>query len=438
MTKADTIFAVASGSGRAAIAIVRLSGPRTGAALSLMIGQVPRPRVATLAKLRDAEGAVLDAALVLWFPAPTSFTGEDCAELHLHGGRAVVEAVLGTLGRLPGLRMAEPGEFTRRAFINGKMDLPEVEGLADLIEAQTEAQRRQAVRQLDGALGRWASARRLDLLRALAAAEAAIDFSDEPDVAGDFEAEVLRLALGLDQDIALELDHARVAARVRDGLVVALTGPPNSGKSTLLNALARREAAIVSPHAGTTRDPVEVQLDLDGSLVICIDTAGLRDTEDPVEREGVARALARAASADLVLWLSDARAPVVPDRNLVAPAIWRIATHADLAQGAADAEFAVASPTGIGLPDLIAALRAFAGQGQAGGGAGLVTRLRHRQALERARAALAPILVGPGQAGMEVVAEHLRATSAALDALMGQVGTEEVLGEIFSRFCVGK
>lgn len=434
---ADTIFALASGPGRAGVAVVRVSGPRAGRALDRLSGRRPPARVATLATLRDPDTRdVLDRALTLWFPAPASFTGEDCAELHLHGGRAVLAAVLAALGRLDGFGPAEPGAFTRRAYRNGKLDLAEVEGLADLIDAQTEAQRRQATRQLDGALGRWAAGLRVDLLRAMAAAESAIDFADEGDVAGDFEAEVCRIAGDVDGAIARELDGSRTAERIREGVTVALTGPPNAGKSTLLNALARRDVAIVSPQAGTTRDAIEVSLDLDGLLVTCVDTAGLREATDPVEREGVARARARAGAADLILWLSDARSPLPPDPVLAAGGrpLWRVATHADLAADRdPDAGFTLATPTGLGLPELTAALRGFAG-----GGAepGVATRLRHRLALERARAALVPLTAGSG--GIELAAEQLRTVARSLDELVGRVETEEVLGEIFARFCVGK
>jgi tRNA modification GTPase len=335
--------------------------------------------------------------------------------------------------------LALPGEFTRRAFSNGKMDLAEVEGLADLIDAQTEAQRRQALRQLDGVLGAWVATQRQLLLRALAAAESAIDFSDEGDVAGDFEAEVDRLIDDLEGAVAEQLALSASTARVRDGLVVTLAGPPNAGKSTLLNALARREAAIVSPYAGTTRDPIEVQLDLDGYLVLCIDTAGLRATEDPVEREGVERARARAEGADLVLWLFDARdaQPSMPD--LKARLIWKVATKVDLLGRAPEgADYAVAAPTGEGLPQLIAAIRGLADQDRAGGEAGLLTRLRHRRALQEAhRALLAMTRVGD-RLGLEIRAEQLRFVTTCLDSLVGRIEPEEVLGEIFARFCVGK
>ena len=295
MTARDTIFALASGAGRAAVAVVRLSGPHCGEVLRGLTGSLPSPRRAVLTGIRHpASGAVLDRGLVLWFPGPASFTGEDSAELHLHGSRAVVAAVLAALGAVPGCRLAEPGEFTRRAFLNGKLDLAAVEGLADLIDAETEAQRRQALAQLGGVLGRWVEDLRAGLLDALALAESAIDFADEGDVASDALSGAADRAAAVAQAIQAELDKPQAGERIRDGVTITIAGPPNAGKSTLLNALARREAAIVSPHAGTTRDPIEIGLDLGGFAVTLIDTAGLRDTSDPVEQEGVLRARKRA------------------------------------------------------------------------------------------------------------------------------------------------
>lgn len=438
----DTIFAIATGPGRAAVAVVRLSGPAAAAALTALGGPLPPPRAATLRPLRDpADGRVLDRAMVLWFPEPASFTGEDCSELHLHGSRAVLDAVLGALAALPGCRLATAGEFTRRAYLNGKMDLAAVEGLADLIDAQTEAQRRQALRQLDGALGAWVAVQRARLLRALAAAESAIDFADEGDVAGDLEAEVLQLVGVLQDALAAELERSARAARVREGLVIVLAGAPNAGKSTLLNALARREVAIVSPQPGTTRDLIEVQLDLDGCLVTVVDTAGLRHADDPVEREGVTRARARAASADLVLWLADAREQPPPAPPPIANRIWRVATKLDLAPEGrpADADFALAVPSGAGLPDLIQAMTAFAATDRTSAESAVTTRLRHRRALLDAQAALATIpAAGENGLGLELVAEQLRRAVRDLDSLVGRIEPEEILGEIFARFCIGK
>jgi tRNA U34 5-carboxymethylaminomethyl modifying GTPase MnmE/TrmE len=303
----DTIFALSSGRPPAAIAVIRISGPRARHVLEVLTGRVPEPRRAALARVRDPEsGEILDEALALFFPGPNSETGEDTAELQLHGGRAVIAGVLDALGRLEGFRPAEAGEFTRRAFANGQLDLTEVEGLADLIHAETAAQRRQAFRHLKGFLGERAETWRGRLIEALALVEAGIDFSDEADVPGDLIRPALAIARALRDEISAALAGAARGERLRDGLVVAIAGPPNAGKSTLLNRLARREAAIVSPHAGTTRDVIEVHLDLEGYPVTLLDTAGIRDSDDPVEQEGVRRARARAAEADLVLWVVDA------------------------------------------------------------------------------------------------------------------------------------
>jgi tRNA modification GTPase len=307
----DTIFALSSGRPPAAIAVVRISGPQARVALESLSGRLPQPRQASLARLRDpATGESLDEALALWFPAPRSETGEDMAELQLHGGRAVIAAVLAALGRLPGFRPAEAGEFTRRAFENGRMDLTAVEGLADLIGAETEAQRRQAYRQLKGMLGNQAETWRARLIQALALVEAGIDFSDEADVPAELIRPALAIARELHAEISTALAQAGRGERLRDGLVVAIAGPPNAGKSTLLNRIAKREAAIVSPFAGTTRDVIEVHLDLGGYPVTLLDTAGMRETDDPVEQEGVRRARERAAAADLVLWITEAGQPM--------------------------------------------------------------------------------------------------------------------------------
>lgn len=306
----DTVFAVSSGRGPAAIAVVRISGPRAGDALKALGVKIPEPRKAGLARVRDPETReIVDEALALWFPGPHSETGEDTAELQLHGGRAVVAGTLAALGKVEGLRPAEAGEFTRRAFENGKLDLTAVEGLADLVSAETEAQRRQAFRQMKGALGQRADRWREKLIQALALVEARIDFSDEADVPEDLVRPALEIARQLEAEIGQVLADGQRGERLREGLVVAIAGPPNAGKSTLLNRIARRDAAIVSPYAGTTRDVIEVHLDLDGWPVTLLDTAGIRETDDPVEMEGVRRARERASAADLVLWVKDASDP---------------------------------------------------------------------------------------------------------------------------------
>src|SRR6187455_486425 len=309
----DTVFALSSGRPPAAIAVVRMSGPRAGDALKVLAGRLPEPRKAALARVRDpASGEAIDEALALWFPGPNSETGEDIAELQLHGGRAVIAAVLGALGRMEGLRPAEAGEFTRRAFENGRLDLTAIEGLADLIGAETEAQRRQAYRQLKGLLGDRAEAWRGRLIEALALVEARIDFADEADVPEDLLGPALKIVQGLREEIGAALAGADRGERLRDGLVVAIAGPPNAGKSTLLNRIARREAAIVSPVPGTTRDVIEVHLDLDGYPVTLLDTAGIRASADPIEQEGVRRATEQARNADLVLWVVDTADEAAP------------------------------------------------------------------------------------------------------------------------------
>src|SRR6195952_5357776 len=299
----QTIFALSSGRLPSAIAMVRVSGPQAGPLLKSLGGKIPPARVATRALLRDVGQRPIDDAVVLWFPGPASATGEDVAEFHVHGGRAVLAALFAALAGFEHVRAAEPGEFTRRAFENGKLDLTEAEGLDDLIHADTDRQRRQALRQLKGLLGDKARDWRARIIEASALIEAGIDFSDE----GDVPAELIAPAMAKIKTLLAEIEKVLAAQgqseRLRDGLVVAITGPPNVGKSTLMNQLARREVAIVSPHAGTTRDVIEVQLDLDGYPVTVIDTAGIRETDDPVEQEGVRRAQARAAEADLVLWL---------------------------------------------------------------------------------------------------------------------------------------
>src|SRR5579875_403734 len=337
----DTIFALSSGRPPAAVAVVRISGPRAGAALAALTGKLPAPRQAALVRVRDPQsGEAIDQALALWFPAPASETGEDVAELQIHGGRAVIAATLGALGKVDGLRPAEAGEFTRRAFENGKLDLTAVEGLADLVMAETEGQRRQAFRQLTGALGRRAEEWRRMLIDALALVEAGIDFADEADVPDDLVEPALSLARRLGDEITAVLADSSRSERLREGLTVAIAGPPNAGKSSLLNRIARREAAIVSPHAGTTRDVIEVHLDLGGLPVTLLDTAGIRETDDPVELEGVRRAQARAAEADLVLWVVDATDAAAQEPVLQAgrineskPAVWLVRNKIDLLQG---------------------------------------------------------------------------------------------------------
>src|ERR1700729_3216048 len=329
----QTIFALSSGRPPSAIAMVRVSGPQAGTALTALAGKVPPPRLATRVLLRDADGAPIDDAVVLWFPGPASATGEDVAEFHVHGGRAGLAALFAAPSAFDHVRAAEPGEFTRRAFENGKLDLTEAEGLDDLIHADTDRQRRQALRQLKGLLGNRARDWRAQIIEAAALIEAGIDFSDEADVPAELIAPALAKIRALLGEIRQVLAAQGKSGRRRDGLVVAIPGPPNVGKSTLMNQLARREVAIVSPHAGTTRDVIEVQLDLDGYPVTVIDTAGIRETEDPVEQEGVRRARARAVEADLVLWLADGDETEV-EQSGHAP-VWAVRNKIDLDPAAA-------------------------------------------------------------------------------------------------------
>jgi tRNA modification GTPase len=442
----DTIFALSSGRPPAAVAVIRVSGPRARAALETMAGRVPEPRRAAFARLRDRPGGeVIDEAIALWFPAPKSETGEDVVELQVHGGQAVIAAVLAALGRIEGLRPAEPGEFTRRAFENGRLDLTAVEGLADLIFAETEAQRRQAYRQLAGTLGKQAENWRGRLIEAQALVEAGIDFSDEGDVPDKLLGPALATARALRAEIAAALADDQRGERLRDGLVVAIAGPPNAGKSSLLNRLARRDVAIVTPHAGTTRDVIEVHLDLGGYPVTLLDTAGIRDTEEPVEIEGVRRARARAAAADLVLWVTDAAAdPIGRDPGEGVAHTWQVRNKIDLAErlrpspGSSEGVFPVSALTGAGLAGLIAALERHAGAALAGAEASLVTRERHRVALRKVVEALDRAL-GEGSAGREdIVAEELRLAGRELGRLTGRVDVEDVLDVIFRDFCIGK
>src|SRR3954469_21984768 len=329
----QTIFALSSGRPPSAIAVVRVSGPEAATTLTALAGKKPAPRIATRALLQDVGQRPIDDAVVLWFPGPASATGEDVAEFHVHGGRAVLAALFAALAGFDNVRAAEPGEFTRRAFENGKLDLTEAEGLDDLIHADTDRQRRQALRQLKGLLGDRARDWRARIIEASALIEAGIDFSDEGDVPAELIAPALAKVEALLAEIAEVLAGQGRSERLRDGLVVAIAGPPNVGKSTLMNQLARREAAIVSPHAGTPRagatgDVIEVQLDLDGYPVTVINTAGIRETDDPVEQEGVRRARARAADADLVLWMVDVE-PTTDAYQGAAP-LWTVRNKIDL------------------------------------------------------------------------------------------------------------
>ncbi len=456
LTSTDTIFALSSGRPPAAIAVVRISGPAAGAALEALIGKIPPPRHAALARVRDpASGEIVDEGLALWFPGPRSETGEDTAELQLHGGRAVIAGVLAALARVPGCRPAEAGEFTRRAVENGRLDLTRVEGLADLIGADTEAQRRQAFRQMRGALGNRAEAWREQLIQALALVEARIDFPDEGDVPEDLIGPALAKAQELRDEIARTLADQRRGERLREGLVVAIAGPPNAGKSSLLNRIARRDAAIVSPFAGTTRDVIEVHLDLDGCPVTLLDTAGIRDSSDPVEQEGVRRARERAAEADLVLWVIDAATrgeiPVetiaqefskhgkwIVWNKIDLVSVLRIKSLKSIVHKLDYPSYFISTLTESGFDEFLQALRSHAQEFLGSSEPALVTRARHRYALENALAALDRAVGEPLPAREDVVAEELRLAARALGRLTGRVDVEDVLDVIFRDFCIGK
>jgi tRNA modification GTPase len=434
----QTIFALSSGRPPSAISMVRLSGPQAGPALTASAGKVPVPRMATRVLLRDRSGQPIDDAVVLWFPGPASATGEDVAEFHVHGGRAVLATLFTALSAFENVRAAEPGEFTRRAFENGKLDLTEAEALDDLIHADTDRQRRQALRQLQGMLGARARHWRAQIIDASALIAAGIDFSDEGDVSAELVAPALAKINALRDEIEEVLAAQGQSERLRDGLVVAIAGAPNVGKSTLMNQLARREVAIVSPHAGTTRDVIEVQLDLDGYPVTVIDTAGIRETDDPVEQEGVRRARARAAEADLVLWLVDGDSVGAAVGGAVP--VWAVRTKIDLAPRPLDAgefSFQISASRGDGVKELISALIGFAQDYFGAGEGGLISRERHRELL-RETADLLRRSISVTHKGEEFVAEDLRVAADCLGRLLGRVDVEDVLDKIFRDFCIGK
>ena len=457
------------------------------------MGKIPDPRKAALARIRGRDGETIDQALALWFPGPHSETGEDVAELQLHGGHAVVAAVFAALSQVDGLRPAEAGEFTRRAFENGKLDLTAVEGLADLVMAETEGQRRQAFRQMTGALRDRSEDWRTQLIQALALVEARIDFSDEAEVPQDLVTPALQIARALEDDIASVLAAGNRGERLREGLVVAIAGPPNAGKSTVINRIVKREVAIVSPYAGTTRDVIEVHLDLHGLPVTLLDTAGIRETDDPVEREGVERARARAAAADLILWVvetadvtrvgddgeTDRVAHLSFSESQRTPA-WLVRNKIDLQHGVSqrneqkiqskgksepsvrankplrnvgkkaltekneieftfnESEFNISAKTGEGFDTLLDALAQHAKSFLAGAESALVTRERHRLALQDARAALRRALAPDLSSGEDLIAEELRLAARALGRLTGRVDVDDILDVIFRDFCIGK
>jgi tRNA modification GTPase len=436
----DTIFAIASGAGRAAISVLRLSGPAARTIIKSLAGKLPEPRAAALRAFRDpGTGEAIDKGFVIFFPAPKTYTGEDYAEFHVHGGRAVIAAMVKAIGGIAGTRPADPGEFTRRAMVNGKMDLAEVEGLADLIDAETEWQRRAALRQSEGVLGRQTAIWRGALLGAAAILEAEIDFPEEEGVPGSTGRRVGEILAPVLAGLQAEIAAGRASERLREGATVVIAGPPNAGKSTLLNALARRDVAIVSPFAGTTRDIIEVHLDLGGCPVGLIDTAGLRESFDAVEEIGIFRAREKAESADLVLWLSEACAPV--PSGVQGGEVWPVFTKSDLLSPAERHSLPlglyISAENGENLDLLLKKMEDFAHATVSDGHAGLIAREHHRKAFEGAALALGRILEDPGSSA-ELLAEDVRVAMVSLQRLTGMVDVEDILSEIFVRFCIGK
>ncbi len=447
----DTIFALATPPGKSALAVFRISGPEAGAVLEKLAGSVPEPRRAALRRLRHpASHEVLDEALVLWFPEPNSETGQNLAELQVHGSRAVIAAVTAALKSLPDVRLAAPGEFARRGFYNGKLDLTAIEGLADLIDAETEAQRRQALLQSSGALSKLYNSWRHEIIECMSIMEASIDFSDEGDVQRtSFEGACDRLQSRVLAPLRAHLDDGRKGEILRSGFRVVIAGPPNAGKSSLLNALSRRDVAIVSPEAGTTRDVIEVTLDLAGLPVILSDTAGIRAAPGGVEQEGIRRAIARASEANLVLWLIDAAAPggvhVPLPPEMQALPILRVLNKADVldcdpAEAGArfDADIAISVATGAGIEELIEAVaERVLDEAMPPAETPVITQARHREHLQAVLLACEAFLAGDHH-HPELRAEELRQAARDIGRITGKVDPEHVLDRIFSRFCIGK
>ena len=428
---ADTIYALATSQGRAGVAVVRISGPEAFTSLkSLCINFNISPRKSKLCDLYTDEGLHLDRALVIPFKGPQSFTGEDVVELHLHGSIAVIQKTLETLSKLPNLRQALPGEFTRRAFTNEKLDLAEIEGLADLIEAETEAHRVQALQVLSGKLGQRVQEWRSMIIKAMAFIEVTIDFADE-EVPTDISKDVLLILTNIIKDLEYESESTKVAERIRSGFEVAIVGKPNVGKSSLLNALSGREAALTSEEAGTTRDIIEVRMDLGGLPVTMMDTAGLRDTDNLIENKGISKAIEKANSADLVIVLTeDGEIPIEIQNSSVLKFVSKC-DDGELADG-------VSAFTGYGLDNMISSIKRKLEkrvQNQ-----GLATRYRHREAIDSAvnKIQMAKKFVKDCPSFYDLAAEELRQTTYTLDELFGKVDVENVLDEIFSSFCLGK
>jgi len=431
----DTIFALASAQGKAGVAVVRVSGKNVHRALSALTGLIDLPLRPTVRSIRDRNGILIDRGLILGFPEGRSFTGESTIEFQLHGSPAIVRSVLNELSQIDGCRLAEAGEFTRRALDNGQLDLAQVEGLADLLDAETESQRRQAIAVFEGSLGKLATEWRRKLIRAGALVQATIDFADE-EVPEDVSPEVLDLIRSVKNELDTQLDGYDAAEKVRDGFRVAIVGKPNVGKSSLLNYLAGREVAITSDIAGTTRDLVEIHMDISGLSVSFTDTAGLRTTDDPLETLGIERALTYASSADLRIFLADDQG--FEDSVAIKDGDIHVETKADLKLDRNSDVLNISTITGAGISELknqiFQVLSARAQQ------AGSLTRDRHRMAVEKAVDLLTEVLarLPKGSAEPDLVAEDLRQASQYLGAIVGAIGVEDILDEVFSSFCLGK
>lgn len=431
----DTIFAPATASGKAGVAVIRISGPQAFKVPERMCGiKNPKPRYAARAVIRSLDGTPIDDAIILCFPHPASFTGEDVVELQIHGGRAVTAAILEQLSKIDGLRPAERGEFTRRAVENGKMDLTAAEGLADLVDAETEQQRRQALRQMGGALAEIYEKWRGELVRLLAWQEAYIDFPEE-EIPDDVSESIRNKIIDVANEIKHHLDDSRRGERLREGYLIAIIGAPNAGKSSLMNKLAKKDVAIVSSTAGTTRDVIEVRLDLNGYPVVIADTAGLRETEEEIEAEGIRRALAKADEADLVLQVVDASAPGFETEFYDSNKILKIFNKTDIAAVSPTEGFCLSAKTGAGIPELLEYLAKRVEDAVSVREEPSLTRLRHRTALEECVKSLEDSLKA---SEIELAAEDLRMAMRSLGKITGQVGVEELLDVIFKDFCIGK
>ena len=446
-----TIFALSSGIGKSGVAVIRISGPQANTTIDRIAGGPPKPRHAKLRTLRNpASNEIIDRGLIIWFPHPHSYTGEDIAEFHIHGGRAVIAGLISVLSNEPGLRAAEPGEFTRRAFENGKLDLTETEGLADLIDADTQAQRHQALRQMGGKLSQVYEGWRRDLIKAQSLIEAEIDFSDEEDVNAHAISAATSIVQRLNSEITIHLQDGGSGEIIRDGFRVVLTGAPNVGKSSLLNALAKRDAAITSPIAGTTRDAIDVFLDLEGWPVHITDTAGIRQATNisDIERQGISLSLKHATAANLIIWVMDANAPE-PINHEILPfqpqcqSILTVANKSDLQQIIDTEQFNpppdlyISAKTGDGLNRLVSLITKTAAEQLTGSEAPIITRARHREHLNSCSQAMNAFLAHPAR-DLELRAEDLRQAAGAIGRITGRIDVEDILDDLFSSFCIGK